>query len=344
MIANTTPTLVEQLEAAGVKVDVDSMDPKVAKALPFTPHDMTSNQLLVNQQLQNPENEELVKQTIKENPNASWLDIHTILTTRFAKRVLPLLQGRVLAQTSPAEAYNMQAIVDHARAYAASFNKEGIDHPYFNGKLYPLPSLFADPSAEVRAHAEQDLWPDVEDPATEHPMAYRMIHIRDTYAKLKKETGKEQPMVKSASFISAREAMAMVEFQAEHATISDLVLDDLSRLTKLLPFHKGTWQVPVSKQLEEEGNFKYEGLDAPSPPASKDRMAELSKADPLGKKMQADFTMASTDIDYLADGVLDKCNEEDEVTRLRLNDALVLFQGGEQESKATIERLQKEYA
>jgi hypothetical protein len=30
-------------------------------------------------------------------------------------------------------------------------------------------------------------------------MSYRMIHIRDTYRKLAKETGKTQPMIKSAS-------------------------------------------------------------------------------------------------------------------------------------------------
>lgn len=44
-----------------------------------------------------------------------------------------------------------------------------------------------------------DLWPDVEDPATQHPMANRMIHIRQIYDKLEKETGKKQPHIKAAS-------------------------------------------------------------------------------------------------------------------------------------------------
>lgn len=53
---------------------------------------------------------------------------------------------------------------------------------------------------EVRAHKEADLWPDVEDPATQHPMSARMIHIRDAYAKLKAE-GKTVPLNKAASYV-----------------------------------------------------------------------------------------------------------------------------------------------
>jgi hypothetical protein len=81
MISKSSPSLLEQLEAAGVKVDVDSMDPKIAAGLPFTPHDMTSNQLLVNEQLQNPENKELVEKTIREMKGASWEDVHTVLVS-----------------------------------------------------------------------------------------------------------------------------------------------------------------------------------------------------------------------------------------------------------------------
>lgn len=51
---------------------------------------------------------------------------------------------------------------------------------------------------EVRAHAEAKLWPNVEDPALEHTMSARMVQMLETYKRLYKETGKEQPMVKSA--------------------------------------------------------------------------------------------------------------------------------------------------
>lgn len=47
-------------------------------------------------------------------------------TARFAKRVFPHIQGRVLAQTSPRNAYDKDKIVAHARAYAKAYNAEGI--------------------------------------------------------------------------------------------------------------------------------------------------------------------------------------------------------------------------
>lgn len=55
-------------------------------------------------------------------------------------------------------------------------------------------------NTEVRAHADLKLWPDVEDPATQHTMSARMVQILETYKRLYKETGKEQPMVKSARY------------------------------------------------------------------------------------------------------------------------------------------------
>jgi len=86
------------------------------------------------------------------------------------------------------------------QAIAASQANMWSISPYFNGRSYHprtfLPSLMF--VLEVRAHVEEDLWPDVEDPATQHPMANRMIHIRDTYRKLKK-TGKTVPLNKAAS-------------------------------------------------------------------------------------------------------------------------------------------------
>lgn len=54
-------------------------------------------------------------------------------------------------------------------------------------------------SIEVRAHVDYNLWPDVADPATQHPMSFRMRHIRETYDRLAKETGKVQPLIKAAS-------------------------------------------------------------------------------------------------------------------------------------------------
>jgi transaldolase len=68
---------------------------------------------------------------------------------------------------------------------------------YADGRLY----------VEVRAHADLNLWPNVEDPATQHTMSARMVQILETYKRLYKETGKEQPMVKSARYLVPPQAI-----------------------------------------------------------------------------------------------------------------------------------------
>jgi hypothetical protein len=47
-------------------------------------------------------------------------------TARFAKRIVPLISGRVLAQVSPRFGYDQKAIEDHCRAYKKAFNAEGV--------------------------------------------------------------------------------------------------------------------------------------------------------------------------------------------------------------------------
>lgn len=51
---------------------------------------------------------------------------------------------------------------------------------------------------ETRAHDDHKLWPNVKDPATEHPMSARLYQILRTYERLYKETGQEQPLLKNA--------------------------------------------------------------------------------------------------------------------------------------------------
>lgn len=72
-------TLLEQLEQSGVNVDVDSYHLSWIKAVPFTPHDVTSNQIVIQQQIMLDENKELVEETIKEMKDADWFEISTVL-------------------------------------------------------------------------------------------------------------------------------------------------------------------------------------------------------------------------------------------------------------------------
>lgn len=72
-------TLLEQLERSGVNVDVDSYHLSWIKAVPFTPHDVTSNQIVIQQQIMLEENKQLVEDTVRERKGADWLEIYTVL-------------------------------------------------------------------------------------------------------------------------------------------------------------------------------------------------------------------------------------------------------------------------
>ncbi|GKT42719.1 transaminase htyB [Colletotrichum spaethianum] len=296
------------------------------------------------------------------------------------KKNIDSIQGRVLLQTLPSNAYKTQETLDHARLYDREFARAGIGRdrycikipstgpalnaakilssegiPTLGTALFSLPQAIACSQAgmlyispyyngrsalrlalnhvltkeqEVRAHDEPDtLWPNVEDPATQHPMSARIVQIIETYKRLYRETGQEQPFVKNASFISAKEAMAAGEMGCHSATISHSVLDELAKL-----HYDGTKQpgegVPKSVHVYKDAG-----------PIS-DRLKKLVNIDPLAAAGW-DGKLARTDIDYLANGGagLQNAIEADPVTVTRLADALKLFIGGERSSQAKIDEV-----
>lgn len=181
-------------------------------------------------------------------------------------------------------------------------------------------------SAETQAHDDLSLWPDVEDPATQHPNSARVFNIIETYKRLYKETGREQPLVKNASFISPKEAMAAGELGCHSATISHTVLNQLAELK-----YDGTKQ-PGEGVPKPQHVYK-------NPIATPERLKKLAGIDPLASA-EWDGKLASTDIDYLANGgeELRKAIAADPIATNRLKIALELFTGGENRSKEKIEK------
>lgn len=131
-------TLLSQIRALGVIVDIDSMDPKAAQSLSVstTFHSMTSNQAIVNGQLQvqwDADLELLVSQYVQDTATNiltedGILKVLNLVTVLLASKVIPYLDkaGRVLAQTSPRTAYDKDATVAHAKALINVFGKYGI--------------------------------------------------------------------------------------------------------------------------------------------------------------------------------------------------------------------------
>ncbi|KAI1160359.1 hypothetical protein F5B18DRAFT_513245 [Nemania serpens] len=350
------PTWLEKLEEQ-LDVDVDWMDPEYVKNMPIKPHDQTSNQLWVNIELHRASNAELLQQTAKELKDKGWLAVYTRTAVLLCKKNIDDIRGRVLLQTLPSKAYDTQATVDHARLYDEEFARVGIGRdrycikipatgsalnaakilslegiPTLGTAVFGLPQAIACSQAgclyispyynENRAHSDLTLWPDVEDPAKEHPNSPRMIQIIETYKRLYEKTGKEQPFVKLASFLSAKEAMAAGEMGCHSATISHTVLDQLAKLKYNVSEQPGAG-VP-----KPEHPYKHIG---PTPA----RLIELSKTDPL--TVNWDGELASTEIDYLANGgaELDRAIKSDPIATNRLADAVKLFIGDDENGETS---------
>lgn len=99
------------------------------------------------------------------------------------------------------------ALFSLPQAIAASQADMHAISPYFNREFWLLYHTFVYEnqygrkltwSIACKAHADPAYWVDTADPVHSHPMANRMIHIRETYDKLARETGKPQPQIKGA--------------------------------------------------------------------------------------------------------------------------------------------------
>ncbi|OAA65818.1 Aldolase-type TIM barrel [Niveomyces insectorum RCEF 264] len=249
-------TWLDKLETE-LNVDVDWMDPEYIKSMlpKIRFHDQTSNQLWVDIQLGDASNAELLKQTAAELKDQGWLAIYTRMAVLMCKKNIDMISGRVLLQTLPSKAYDTEFTLSHARLYDSEFRRAGISRDRFCIKipstgpalnaakilqqegiqtlgtaLFGVPQAVACSQAgclyispyynETRAHDLPELWPNVKDPATEHPNSPRVVQILEVYRALYKATGKDQPLVKNASFISPEEAMAAGEMGCHSATIS----------------------------------------------------------------------------------------------------------------------------
>ncbi|KAJ3557846.1 hypothetical protein NPX13_g9843 [Xylaria arbuscula] len=357
----TGQTWLEKLEEL-LDVDVDWMDPEYIKNMAVKPHDQTSNQLWVNIELHRPNNAQLLRQVAKELKGEGWLAVYTRASVWLCKKNIDSIRGRVLLQTIPSKAYDTLATLEHARLYDKEFTQAGIGRdrycikipatgpalnaakmlsqegiPTLGTAVFGLPQAIACSQAgclyispyynENHAHKDRSVWPDAENPAVQHPNSPRMIQILETYKRLYKETGKEQP------FLSVKEVMAAAEFGCHSATISHTLLDQLAKLEYNVSEQQGTGTP------KPEHPYKSPG---PTPV----RLANLLTTDPLTDNW--DGKLASTSIDYLANGgaELEKAIQSDPVTVKRLAYALELFIGddetGETSSKKKCEEVMAE--
>lgn len=137
-------TWLQKLETQ-LNIDVDWMDPTYSKELQITPNDMTSNNLWVNIQMSHEENKEMFAQVCKEL-KGDWKAAYTRIAVNMCKNNIDNIKGRVLLQVYPNEAYDTQAVLDSARAYAKEFERVGISQDRYCIKIPSVgPALAAVP-------------------------------------------------------------------------------------------------------------------------------------------------------------------------------------------------------
>ncbi|EMT71282.1 hypothetical protein NOF04DRAFT_14432 [Fusarium oxysporum II5] len=343
-----------------VKIDIDCMDPEEAKRfLPFKPYDQTSNQRLVYEQIISPENRELFLKTAEEGKDEGWEVILDRMSALLCAKNMENIQGRVLLQTSAFHAYDTEKVIAQARSYAREFEKLGISKDRFCIKipctgpalnaspvllregirtlgtsLFSVTQAIAASQAETLSispyynfpwyHTDREQWPNAKDPALDHPMSPRILQIQQIYKRLREETGKTQPLLKPASFISAREAMAMAELGCDHATIPEDILLQLSLLD--------------AEANAPPGGDSYMKNGTPS-----QRIAHLAQVDPL---IGPDWPgLPALDINYLADNgaALTQAIAADPVTQRGLDEAIEAFKANELQIRDAIEEALKHF-
>jgi len=374
MIAKEPPTLYETLYPH-LNIDADVCDPEFYKRLPLIPNHATSNPRFIHQQFVNPANTDMVETTVREMSGASVEEVYSVLVAKQLAKILPLIKDRVHAQTWPSKAYDVDATVAQAKSYIAAFNAAGIPTSRACIKL-PTTSagvqaaaqlkkegimtlgtcLFSVPQAvaasqagmvavsmylnEPLAGTDRAYWPDLKDPETSHPMAARHARIRLIYDKLEQETGQKQPHLKTASFQSVREILAMTKLGAHHVTVGAPMLDDMLAGPGVSSYKAGQYQVPVIDRMKNDADFHWETWIAPSPQSVQEHLQMAARVDKLSKD-DPEWLKHATEVNYLDDGVLDKVNEADEATAPKLKLALERFGAFEKDSIALIEGLQK---
>lgn len=133
--------------------------------------------------------------------------------------------------------------------------------------------------------------------------------------------------------------MAQLELGCDNVTVLPASIADLIASHKMPAHAAGEWSRRWNTQLDRAD---LEWSDWPASSNDKAaRLAKLAAADPFTGTADENFKIASTDIDYLAPGVLDDFNEKDEVTKFRLADAIDTFKRGEDKLLDFIRDVQK---
>ncbi|KAF9023272.1 aldolase [Hymenopellis radicata] len=257
-------TLLDQIRSI-VAIDVDSMDPAVAKrhttdTVKFL--DMTSNQAIVMGNASPEVLQRAVDYAKSKGGDVTVERVVHVLTVLLAKQVLPYLSGNVHAQTSPSVGYSLDGTISEARRIVATFEELGVPRSRVCIKIpvtaqgalacqalkadniqtlgtcvFGLEQALAAGAAgslylapyfnELQVHFVKGTWKAyrVGIKGEEHPMIDVVRTIVSAYKKKGIST-----FVMPASIVTAQEVIALAALKVDHLTLSAAVLDELASL------------------------------------------------------------------------------------------------------------------
>ncbi|KAH7034675.1 putative transaldolase [Microdochium trichocladiopsis] len=347
-VAQPSTSLLERLEEL-INIDADTLDYDFIQSLPIIPHDQTSNPFWLHMQMSDPKNAGVVKKVARELQDEGFLAVYTRLAVLFSSQNLTAISGRVLVQTLPSTANDVNATVEHARAYVAEFARAGVPRDRYCIKIMAtgagvnaaevlsgegIPTLgtgiFSVEQAVACSQAGclfiSPYYNDVADPAIEHPFSNRLLQMVKAFKDMHTKTGRRQPLIKNAAFRSWQEVVASAEIGCHSATISIQTLKELAET----PACDVT--LPALRKVAALEN-PY-AADSHIPPS---RLRSLLEGDPLAQAES--WTPCNLDIDYLSDlgKELEKALNADDAARRRFGDALGWFLQTEAESRNLIQ-------
>ncbi|KAI5364630.1 Putative transaldolase/Fructose-6-phosphate aldolase, aldolase-type TIM barrel [Septoria linicola] len=354
------PSLLDQLHG-WVNIDVDDADIDVVTSVPCRPQNVTSNQAIATKTILLDKNRSTLLSTVHKHGSEGAEAVYTNALICLLAEIVPHIDGRVLIQASPRYCSDEAAIVKQCHEFDAAFAALGISRNRYAIKL-PFTGaaasaatklnaegirtlatavfcleqavaashskcLFISPDFnEIAAYTDRSRWPDVVDPALEHPMSSRVLQILDFFAKQYANTGTEQPIMVIASHFTVEEVMAMAELGCQHITISASNLKDLEQ-RPALPLTSTTSELRKSEHPHQQ----YRRFE---------RLAKLLENDPFLGPLDQNITAEIGKVDYLNDGgrSLDEAIARDPIAKTRMDDALKLFADCEDQAKVVIEQ------
>ncbi|KAL4791482.1 aldolase [Aspergillus venezuelensis] len=341
-------------------VDVDAVDPNVSTALPFKAHNQTSNQVICCDTILQPEYRDMYLSKVKEYGSQGWEE-----TVQFCANNLKNITGRVLVQVSPRHVYDTSAVLAQCYAYDRAFKDAGVSRDRYAIKIsvtgpsmvaakqlnkegirilgtsvFSLAQAIAASQAgclfispyfnEVAAYSDDSLMHKGDGSALTHPMAPRLIHILETYARLYRETGTPQPIVVIASNANIAEILATAELGCQHITI---LAHHLKELASVPLDETALAQYPLLRNPPAKKTPPY--YDVQTTP---ERLRAHSTSDAIAGP-EWDGTFASTEVDWLAGegGALDRAMQSDAAVVKKMKDVLGAFLGADERAKGAIE-------